>query len=74
MKVTLEVDLQPFMVPNFVRVVSKPGRKEDGVQELPCYPLSDLDSLTLDKLCRQFRDEVFRKAGKEQPAEYCLAT
>ncbi len=37
------------------------------MQELPCYPLSDLDSLTLDKLCNDFRDEVFRKAGKEQP-------
>lgn len=69
MKVTLEVDLQPFMVPNFVRVVSEPGRKEDGVQELPCYPLSVLDSWTLHKLCCNFRDEVFRKAGKGQPPE-----
>lgn len=69
MKVTLEVDLQPFTTPNFVRAVSPCGRKEDGVQELPCYPLSSLDSLTLDKLCRQFREEVFKKAGKQQPPE-----
>ena len=67
MKATLQVELQPFQTPNFVRAVSKPGLKQDGMQELPCYPLSDLDSLTLDKLCDQFRADVFQKAGKEQP-------
>lgn len=67
MKATLQVELQPFQTPNFVRAVSKPGLKQDGTQELPCYPLSDLDSLTLDKLCDKFRAEVFQKAGKEQP-------
>jgi hypothetical protein len=67
MKATLQVELQPFKTPNFVLAVQKPGKREDGMQETPSYPLSDLDSLTLDKLCRDFRDEVFRKAGKEQP-------
>lgn len=67
MKATLQVELQPFQTPNFVRSVSKPGLKQDGMQELPCYSLSDLDSLTLDKLCDKFRAEVFQKAGKEQP-------
>jgi len=67
MKATLQVELQPFQTPNFVRARSKPGLKQDGMQELSCYPLSHLDSLTLDKLCNEFRDDVFRKAGKEQP-------
>lgn len=67
MKATLHVELQPFQTPNFVRAVGKPGQRQDGMQELPCYPLSDLDSMTLDKMCDQFRAEVFRKAGKEQP-------
>ena len=67
MKATLQIELQPFQTPHFVRAVSKPELKQDGMQELPCYPLSDLDSLTLDKLCDQFRAEVFQKAGKEQP-------
>lgn len=58
MKATLQVELQPFQTPNFVRAVG---------QELPCYPLSELDSVTLEKLCDQFRAEVFQKAGKEQP-------
>ncbi len=67
MKATLQVELQPFQTPNFVSAVGKPGRKQDGMQELPRYPLSDLDPLVLDKLCNDFRAEVFRKAGKEQP-------
>ncbi len=67
MKATLTVELQPFTTPNFVRAVMPPGKREDGFKETPCYPLSDLDPLTLDKLCEDFRDEVFRKAGKGQP-------
>ena len=66
-KATLQVELQSFQTPNFVRAVSKPGLKQDGMQEIPAYPLSDLDADTLDRLCREFRDEVFRKAGKQQP-------
>ena len=67
MKATLIVELQPFQTPNFVRAVAPPGKREDGMQETACYPLSDLDSGTLDRLCNEFRAEVFRKAGKEQP-------
>jgi hypothetical protein len=67
MKATLEVDLQPFQVPNFVRPVAKPGKREDGFTETVAYPLSDLDSMTLWRLCENFKNEVFHKAGKEQP-------
>ena len=67
MKVTLNIELQPFTTPNFVRAALPPGKREDGFKETPCYPLSDLDSLTLHKLCEDFRNEVFRKAGKKQP-------
>lgn len=63
MKATLQVELKPFQTPNFVQAVMKPGKREDGMHEAPCYPLSDLDAITLDKLCSDFRDEVFRKAG-----------
>ncbi len=67
MKATMEVELQPFQTPDFVFAVSKPALKQQGMQELPRYPLSDLDPMTLDRLCDDFRAEVFRKAGKEQP-------
>ena len=67
MKATMEVELQPFQTPDFVLAVSKPALKQQGMQELPRYPLSDLDPMTLGRLCDDFRAEVFRKAGKEQP-------
>lgn len=62
MKVTLEVEINSFTVPNFVTVAKKEGRAAEE-----SIPLSALDSLTLDRLCSDFRNEVFRKAGKEQP-------
>ena len=65
MKATIELDLQPFRTPNFV--IAK-------MNENHTVPLSQLDPITLDKMCRQFRDEVFRKAGKQQPPEAGLAT
>lgn len=68
MKATLQVELQPFQTPNFVHAVVKPGKREEGFKEAPCYPLSDLSAETLDRLCSNFRDEVFHKAGKVQPA------
>jgi len=67
MKVTIEVELRPFTVPNYVVLVGKPGLKQDGMKELPSYPLRDLDSESLDKLCGDFRAEVFRKAVKADP-------
>ena len=65
MKATLQFELQPFVVPNFVR--RKASGIELGREEEMTFPLSDIDALTLDRLCEQFRNEIFRKAGKEQP-------
>jgi hypothetical protein len=67
MKAALTVELHPFQTPNFVRAVGKTGLRQDGIQETPSYPLSDLDPETLDRLCSDFRAAVFRRAGKEQP-------
>lgn len=67
MKTTIEIELQPFTVPNFVLTVQAPRPKQDGIQETPKYALSDLDPNTLERLCNQFRDAVFEKAGKTQP-------
>jgi hypothetical protein len=64
MKTSIDVTLEPFNTPNFV-TVQIPG--DD--MEASTLPLSAFDSLTLDRLCREFRDEVFQKAGKEQPPE-----
>lgn len=69
MKASIEIELKPFDVPNYVITVQPPRPKQDGIQELPTFHLSDLDPLTLDRLCRDFRDDVFKKAGKQQPPQ-----
>lgn len=64
MKVQIELDIAPFTVPNFVRrKTSVSGEDETGI------PLSDLDPTALSTLCDEFRREVFKKAGKQQPPQ-----
>lgn len=58
MKTTIQVDIQPFTLPNFVRVEGDDDK---------AIPISELDSVTLDALCREFRTGIFEKAGAEQP-------
>ena len=58
------IELQPFTVPNFVRPVSPVRKREDGIIEMPAIPLSELSTETLENMCTEFRDGVFKKAGK----------
>ncbi len=70
MKASIEIDLQPFSIPNFVRPTENPDVTRDQL----AIPLSSLDSMTLSRLCDEFRNAVFEKAGKQQPptqARYC---
>jgi hypothetical protein len=60
-----EISLEPFMTPNFVRMVTRsPAEKSDRI---PTLPLLEIDAETLDRLCDQFRTDVFNKAGKSPP-------
>lgn len=42
------------------------GRFKSSDKEV-FIPLRDLDALTLDRLCEEFREDVFKKAGKSPP-------
>jgi len=70
MKATIEVKLKPFSVPNFVLTEAEPKPREEGMTEPPKYALSELNPETLEALCEQFTNEVFRKAGKSRPPRY----
>jgi hypothetical protein len=61
MAIKIKMDVMPFPVPDDVKV-EVVGLKQDGPKPLPTYPLSALDYYGLDKLCRDFRREVFKKA------------
>ena len=65
MKVSINIDIQPFSTPNFVLATAKSGQNSGSETS---YPLSDFDPETLDRLCDQFRTAVFKKAGKNEPA------
>lgn len=67
MSVKIETELKPFPVPDFVYEQVDPRPKQEGFKELPKHALKDLSVETLDKLCDEFRQEVFRKANKQDP-------
>lgn len=67
MKASLEVELKPFNVPNFVILKPEVGKREDGMKEPISLPLSQLSAGTLEKMCEEFTREVFRKSGKNRP-------
>jgi len=69
MKATIEIDLEAFSVPNFVRTKSL-SNDEEGT----AISIKDLDPLTLDRLCNEFRAQVFKKAGKQEPPQAVFAT
>lgn len=68
MNVCINIELQPWATPNFVRAKMSPRPKQEGVNlESPSWPLWEVDALTLSQMCDEFRAEVFKKAGKEDP-------
>lgn len=63
MKPTLNVELVPFSVPNYVSVKMPPRPRQEGVNlDGPKFHLRELTDETLEMLCRQFREDVFAKA------------
>lgn len=62
------IKLRPFSTPNFVMQEMPPGSRIEGFKELPSYPLRDVPAEDLAEMCDEFRAEVFRKAGKADPA------
>lgn len=63
----IELDLQPFGVPNYVTVVTEPGLRQDGLTSPPSYPLAALHPESLAEMCDDFRRSVFEKAGRADP-------
>lgn len=66
---TFPLPLQPFRVPNFVLEKVTLGQlARCGFGQSRTFSLHELDAQTLSHLCDQFRAEVFKKAGKQDPA------
>lgn len=57
----MTIELLPFSTPNFVI------EKTNDLHEAGKWPLAQVDADELDHLCVGFREEVFRKAKKQDP-------
>lgn len=63
----IRIKLKSFTVPNFVIAVGVPREPQEGWQEEPKFPLSELEPEVLAEMCDDFRRAVFEKAGKADP-------
>ena len=66
--ITIQMKLQPFVVPNFVGIEMPPRKRQEGFTgpESSSLPLSAIEETALEELCQQFADSVFAKAGKQR--------
>lgn len=60
--------IRPFTVPNFVTEIRPPRPRQEGPKFEEGIPLNELAAETLAELCDHFRAEVFKKAGRKDPA------
>jgi len=62
-KITYEVELKPFQIPNFVIPVPLTGERQDGFVPNQGVPLEQLSLLVLRDMCNEFSRGVMKKAG-----------
>ena len=61
---SINLELQPFPVPEDVTIKLPPGRREDGMRPAPTMKLADLSDEVLAAMCEEFTQAVFAAAGK----------
>lgn len=68
----MKIKIQPWQTPNFLIGQMPDGRRQDGFNPdaAPKWALAEVDTETLAEQCDAFRAEVFRKAGKPDPAAF----
>lgn len=63
----MEIDLNPWITPNYVLGKVPPRLRQDGFIDPPKWALSEVEPHILSDLCDEFRRGVFEKAGKPDP-------
>ena len=71
MKTQIDVYPQPFEVPQAL-IVSVNGKALEPPM-LVNLPLNTFSPVALDQLCQDFRDGVFKRAGKAPPPEKAIS-
>ncbi len=65
----IRLKLKPWNSPNYVIAEMPPRLRQDGWTEPAGIPLAEVDADVLAQMCDAFRADVFRKAGKPDPAD-----
>jgi hypothetical protein len=68
MGANMQIKFKPWITPNFAHVEGPLGRRQEGVSFDRGFALSEIPVEDLAELCDQFRADVFRKAGRPDPA------
>jgi hypothetical protein len=68
MKATIQLELKPFQVPNFVLGQVSASEEFAGMEPLS-FPLTALDPEILERMCSDFKKSVFSKAKKVPPPQ-----
>jgi hypothetical protein len=63
----MNLPLKPFSTPNYVILEMPPQKREEGSIESPTFSLDQIEAEILSLLCDDFREEIFKKAGKVDP-------
>lgn len=68
MEINIKVNIAPFEVPSAVKII---GTRADGIHgsQSQTINLDQIDEYTLEKLCDDFRTNVFKNAGKARPPQ-----
>jgi len=69
MMASIETELQPFRVPNYVLVCRETGLKQDSLKLQAGIPLKDIPNKTLIQMCDDFKASVLSKARADRGNE-----
>ena len=72
----MNIKLQPWITPNFAIGVMPARPRQEGFNPdaAPKWALKEVEAETLAKMCDEFRADIFRKAGKPDPANTASET
>lgn len=63
----MQMNLKPWLAPNYAPMEMPPGKREDGVKELPSFHVSELSQEALDGQAKRWLSDLYIKAKKPNP-------
>ena len=67
--VTAPVSYKKFNVPNFASMQMPPRPRQEGMQEAPSVPLSEIPNAAFVRLVEAWVDDMYRKHKQIRPPE-----